>query len=74
MNSFASGIGGGGFMVVREGNGRSKAYNFREAAPGNASRDMYNGFVILYSPSPYAIVESWLRHRLTGHTIIQAIH
>lgn len=43
MNSFASGIGGGGFMVVREGNGRSKAYNFREAAPGNASRDMYNG-------------------------------
>ncbi|CAZ79443.1 unnamed protein product [Tuber melanosporum] len=43
VNSFASGIGGGGFMVVREGDGRSKAYNFRETAPGSASRDMYSG-------------------------------
>ncbi|PWW77421.1 hypothetical protein C7212DRAFT_356875 [Tuber magnatum] len=43
VNSFASGVGGGGFMVVREGSGRSKAYNFRETAPGSASRDMYNG-------------------------------
>lgn len=38
---FASGIGGGGFMVVREGNGQSKSYNFREMAPGAATRDMY---------------------------------
>jgi len=30
-------------MVVRESNGQSKAYNFRETAPENASRDMYNG-------------------------------
>ncbi|KAF8242424.1 gamma-glutamyltranspeptidase [Wilcoxina mikolae CBS 423.85] len=41
VNSFASGVGGGGFMVVRMANGVSKSFNFREAAPANASRDMY---------------------------------
>ena len=63
VNSFASGVGGGGFMVVRESNGRSKAYNFRETAPGNASRDMYN------SPSSSSTVPLRLGHRLTGYTI-----
>ncbi|KAI5794150.1 gamma-glutamyltranspeptidase [Pyronema domesticum] len=42
VNMFASGIGGGGFMVVRMANGTSKSFNFREAAPKNATRDMYS--------------------------------
>lgn len=41
INGFASGIGGGGFMVVRHENGSSKSIDFREAAPAAASRDMY---------------------------------
>lgn len=41
INGFASGLGGGGFMVVRHENGSSKSFNFREMAPAAASRDMY---------------------------------
>jgi gamma-glutamyltranspeptidase/glutathione hydrolase len=37
----AGNIGGGGFMVVRLANGESFALDFRETAPGAASRDMY---------------------------------
>ena len=40
---FASGIGGGGFAVVRLADGESKSFNFREMAPKAAHRDMYNG-------------------------------
>ncbi|EPS40292.1 hypothetical protein H072_5902 [Dactylellina haptotyla CBS 200.50] len=39
---YSSGIGGGGFMVVRHANGTSQSVNFREMAPGAAYRDMYN--------------------------------
>jgi len=42
INMFASGVGGGGFMVVRMADGTSKSFNFREAAPAKASRDMYH--------------------------------
>lgn len=42
VNSFASGIGGGGFMVVRISHGESKSFNFREMAPGNSTRNMYD--------------------------------
>lgn len=42
INMFASGVGGGGFMVVRMADGRSKSFNSREMAPAAASRDMYN--------------------------------
>ncbi len=41
INSFSSGIGGGGFMVVRHPNGTSKTFNFREMAPGKSNKDMY---------------------------------
>ncbi len=37
----AGNIGGGGFMLARFADGRSTFIDFREAAPGIASRDMY---------------------------------
>jgi gamma-glutamyltranspeptidase / glutathione hydrolase len=39
----AGNIGGGGFMVYRTGAGEAFTLDFREAAPGKASRDMYIG-------------------------------
>jgi hypothetical protein len=47
VNAFASGIGGGGFMVYRAANGESKSFNFREAAPKAASKEMYHGEPLL---------------------------
>lgn len=37
----AGNIGGGGFMVYRSGKGETNTLDFREKAPGMASRDMY---------------------------------
>ena len=37
----AGNIGGGGFMVIRLANGESVALDYREVAPGAASRNMY---------------------------------
>ncbi|MXV17917.1 gamma-glutamyltransferase [Pedobacter sp. HMF7056] len=37
----AGNIGGGGFMVYRSAKGQTDALDFREKAPGSASRDMY---------------------------------
>jgi len=37
----AGNIGGGGFMVYRSKSGESDALDYRETAPGKASRDMY---------------------------------
>ena len=37
----AGNIGGGGFMVARLANGQNVTIDFREQAPGHASRDMY---------------------------------
>lgn len=37
----AGNLGGGGFMVYRSKTGETAALDFREKAPGNASRDMY---------------------------------
>jgi gamma-glutamyltranspeptidase / glutathione hydrolase len=45
----AGNIGGGGFMVLREANGKISALDFRERAPASATHDMYldaNGAVI----------------------------
>jgi gamma-glutamyltranspeptidase / glutathione hydrolase len=39
----AGNIGGGGFMVYRSSNGEVSTLDFREAAPSDASRDMYLG-------------------------------
>ncbi|CAG8584908.1 1626_t:CDS:10, partial [Cetraspora pellucida] len=41
INSFASGIGGGGFMVIRLPNGHSEVIDFRETAPLAAKKDMF---------------------------------
>lgn len=37
----AGNIGGGGFMVMRFADGETAALDYRETAPGKASRDMY---------------------------------
>ncbi len=37
----AGNIGGGGFMVIRPANGQVQTLDYRETAPGGASRDMY---------------------------------
>lgn len=37
----AGNIGGGGFMVVRTADGKTAALDYRETAPGRASRNMY---------------------------------
>ena len=39
----AGNIGGGGFMLIRFADGRSTFVDFRERAPGAATRDMYVG-------------------------------
>jgi gamma-glutamyltranspeptidase/glutathione hydrolase len=39
----AGNLGGGGFLVVHMGDGREAALDFREMAPGAATRDMYIG-------------------------------
>lgn len=38
---YHSGIGGGGFMVVRDAKGNYEAIDFRESAPAAAFEDMY---------------------------------
>lgn len=37
----AGNIGGGGFMLVRLANGKTQFFDYREIAPGKATRDMY---------------------------------
>jgi gamma-glutamyltranspeptidase / glutathione hydrolase len=37
----AGNIGGGGFMLVRLANGKPNFFDYREMAPGKATRDMY---------------------------------
>lgn len=37
----AGNLGGGGFMVIRLADGRQTVIDYREAAPGHATRDMY---------------------------------
>ncbi len=38
---YAGNLGGGGFMLIRLADGRSTFIDFRETAPGSASRNMY---------------------------------
>ena len=38
---YAGNLGGGGFMLIRMADGRASFIDFREKAPGRASRDMY---------------------------------
>jgi len=39
----AGNIGGGGFMLIRLANGKTTFLDYREVAPGKATRDMYLG-------------------------------
>src|SRR5882762_4921770 len=39
----AGNIGGGGFMLIRLADGRTTFFDYREVAPGKATRDMYIG-------------------------------
>jgi gamma-glutamyltranspeptidase/glutathione hydrolase len=41
IGMYHSGIGGGGFMLVRDSNGGYETIDYRETAPAAASRDMY---------------------------------
>ncbi|CEP08180.1 hypothetical protein [Parasitella parasitica] len=41
IDSFATGIGGGGFMLIRSPNGTFEFIDFRETAPEKASEDMF---------------------------------
>ncbi|KAI3953574.1 hypothetical protein MKW92_012071 [Papaver armeniacum] len=68
----SSGIGGGGFMVVRSSStGKAKAFNSRETAPLAASKDMYAnnlmnksvGALSVGVPGEIAgLHEAWLRY------------
>lgn len=41
VNPCCGNLGGGGFLLLHLADGRSRVINFREKAPGAASRDMY---------------------------------
>jgi gamma-glutamyltranspeptidase/glutathione hydrolase len=41
IGMYHSGIGGGGFMLVRDKNGGYETIDYRETAPAAASQDMY---------------------------------
>lgn len=45
IGMYHSGIGGGGFMLVRDKTGAYEAVDFRETAPAAAFEDMYRGNV-----------------------------
>ena len=45
IGMYHSGIGGGGFMLVRDKHGNYEAIDFRESAPAAAYEDMYRGNV-----------------------------
>ena len=43
VGMYHSGIGGGGFALIRDKDGNYEAVDFRESAPASASEDMYDG-------------------------------
>jgi gamma-glutamyltranspeptidase/glutathione hydrolase len=45
IGMYHSGIGGGGFMLVRDKKGNYEAIDFRESAPAAAYEEMYQGNV-----------------------------
>ncbi|KAI3754221.1 hypothetical protein L1987_54000 [Smallanthus sonchifolius] len=80
VNPMASGIGGGGFMVVRSADtSHTQAFDFRETAPAAASQNMYQnnlndkytGALAVGVPSEIAgLYKAWLQHgRLPWKTL-----
>uniref|UniRef100_L2FLW7 Glutathione hydrolase n=1 Tax=Colletotrichum fructicola (strain Nara gc5) TaxID=1213859 RepID=L2FLW7_COLFN len=45
VGMYHSGIGGGGFVVIRDSDGNYESIDFRESAPAAAFQDMYKGNV-----------------------------
>lgn len=76
VNPEAGNIGGGGFMVLRTGDGDAAALDFREKAPLAATRDMYldeegnvtDGSVVghLASGVPGSVAGMWAAHQRYG--------
>ncbi|MFN2421162.1 MAG: gamma-glutamyltransferase [Gemmatimonadota bacterium] len=72
----AGNLGGGGFLVFRDAQGRVFSYDYREKAPLGATRDMYvrNGEVVdslsvvggLAAGVPGSVAGMWLVHRKHG--------
>ncbi|CAN1822256.1 Glutathione hydrolase 3 [Linum perenne] len=83
VNPMASGIGGGGFMVVRSSSSNSKvqAFDMRETAPSAATKNMYAndietkylGPLSMGVPGEIAgLYEAWLQYgRLPWNTLFQ---
>ncbi|CAJ0650565.1 5335_t:CDS:10 [Entrophospora sp. SA101] len=47
INSHSAGVGGGGFILIRDSNGTSQAIDFRETAPGASTKLMYKNNPLL---------------------------
>jgi len=43
MGMYHSGLGGGGFLLVRDANGNHESLDYRESAPAAAFEEMYRG-------------------------------
>ena len=59
---YHSGIGGGGFMLLRTKDGEFENIDFRETAPAAAFKDMYHNNVVTTAHSLSEI------HHLTDYT------
>ncbi|KAM0684366.1 hypothetical protein MDAP_000134 [Mitosporidium daphniae] len=55
VNNFSSGIGGGGFILIREPNGTSIVIDFRETAPSLAYKEMFENDVSQIVKGPLSI-------------------
>ncbi|KAL7098654.1 hypothetical protein ACP275_09G031600 [Erythranthe tilingii] len=68
VNPANSGLGGGGFMLVRSSKGNAKVFDMRETAPGRASKDMFSGRFSEYQSGPLSIaVPGQLAGLYTAH-------
>ncbi|XVF61723.1 hypothetical protein PTKIN_Ptkin08bG0153100 [Pterospermum kingtungense] len=51
----SSGVGGGAFMLLREANAKTQAFDMRETAPMKASKNMYAGNATLKATGPLSV-------------------